>query len=186
MFVMKVVLAGDGSVGKTALRERYLGRGFKSSYVLTVGADFAVKNAKIGNKNFQYQIWDLAGQPRFDSVRGVYYRGCAGALLVFDITRPDSFENLQKWVDEVWRNNGRGMVPIIILGNKSDLQEQFPEHITVEQIEKYTDKLSRETLVRGFAISYMPTSAKIGLNVDQSFELLGSTCLQRESSAIQR
>ena len=99
---MKVCLLGDGAVGKTALRKRYLGKQFSSGYVMTIGADFAVKKTEIntndGTKSVKFQIWDLAGQPRFNSVRELYYKGSHGGLLVFDITRRDSFSNLNSWV----------------------------------------------------------------------------------------
>lgn len=69
---MKIVLAGDGAVGKTAIRERYLGKGFSSNYMMTIGADFALKEAHVREKSIKFQIWDLAGQPRFGTVRSVY------------------------------------------------------------------------------------------------------------------
>ena len=78
--IFKICLLGEGAVGKTALRQRYLGEGFKQSYAMTIGADFAVKRVTIDNQEFISQIWDLAGQVRFSSVREVYYRGAAGAL----------------------------------------------------------------------------------------------------------
>ena len=83
---MKIILAGDGAVGKTSLREQYLGRGFTGQYLQTIGADFALKTDTVAGENVKYQIWDLAGQPRFKTVRSVYYIGAVGALLVFDIT----------------------------------------------------------------------------------------------------
>ena len=100
-FFMKLILCGDGAVGKTAIRERYLGRGFSASYLQTIGADFSTTERTIeisGPKSVQYQIWDLAGQSEFQAVRGTYYEGCFGALMVFDITRPASFENIPKWI----------------------------------------------------------------------------------------
>ena len=72
-FLVKIVLAGDGAVGKTTLRRRYLGEGFQASYMMTIGADFAVKRVDIGGKTITFQIWDLAGQPRFQMVRELYY-----------------------------------------------------------------------------------------------------------------
>ena len=106
-FLMKIVLAGDGAVGKTALRERYLGKGFSSNYMMTIGADFALKEATIREKNIKFQIWDHAGQPRFGTVRSVYYYGCLGALLLFDVTRPDTFTNLENWLEEIFKHNGK-------------------------------------------------------------------------------
>ncbi|MHA1449172.1 MAG: Rab family GTPase [Candidatus Hodarchaeales archaeon] len=178
MFLMKIVLAGDGAVGKTALRERYLGKGFQAKYLMTIGADFALKEASIDNKDLKFQIWDLAGQQRFSAVRSVYYLGCLGALLLFDVTRPETFENLQNWVDELWKNNGKGVIPLVILGNKVDLRDQFPNHVTDEQALSYCEKLSEKTRSEGFEIQYLPTSAKTGLNVAESFDKLGTVYFQ--------
>ena len=98
----KVILAGDGAVGKTSLRKRFMESVFDGQYLMTIGADFSVKeiDVKMGSEKLQVkmQIWDLAGQPRFQEVRSVYYSGVVGAVLVYDVTRPDSFENTTKWL----------------------------------------------------------------------------------------
>ena len=170
---MKIVLAGDGGVGKTALRERYLGRGFQSKYMMTIGADFALKEAAVDTRSIKFQIWDLAGQQRFNAVRSVYYLGCLGALLMFDVTRKESFEACANWIKEIWTNNGKGVIPVVLLGNKADLRDQHPDSISAEMAKRYTVKLSEQTKAHGFDIHYMDTSAKTGLNVAQSFEELG-------------
>jgi small GTP-binding protein len=176
-FLMKIVLAGDGAVGKTALRERYLGKGFSSNYMMTIGADFALKEATIREKNIKFQIWDLAGQPRFGTVRSVYYYGCLGALLLFDVTRPDTFTNLENWLNEIFSHNGKGMIPVVILGNKVDLREQFPNHVTDSQADEFCNNLSKKTMESGFPVKFMPTSAKTGLNVSAAFDMLGNVYL---------
>ncbi|MFX1538626.1 MAG: Rab family GTPase [Promethearchaeota archaeon] len=176
----KVTLLGDGAVGKTALRERYLGQGFSGKYTLTIGADFASKRHKIGNEDLIFQIWDLAGQPRFDSIRGVYYRGAIGALVLFDITRPLSFENIDVWLNELWVNNGKGKVPLVILGNKVDLRKEGdPIQISYEKGLELTERISAETKKEaGFTVSYFETSAKTGQNVTEVFEELGKKILE--------
>ena len=176
-FLMKIVLAGDGAVGKTALRERYLGKGFSSNYMMTIGADFALKEAIIREKSIKFQIWDLAGQPRFGTVRSVYYYGCLGALLVFDVTRPDTFTNLESWIEEIFKHNGKNEIPVVLLGNKADLRDQFPNHVTDSQAEEYAAKLSERTQRAGFPVRYMSTSAKTGLNVSAAFDMLGNVYL---------
>jgi small GTP-binding protein len=172
---MKVCLLGDGAVGKTALRERYLGKQFSSGYVMTIGADFAVKKTKIntavGEKEVKFQIWDLAGQPRFNSVRELYYKGSHGGLLVFDITRRDSFLNLKNWILELYTNSGRGIMPVTILGNKIDLKDQVDEPITVTDTQEFINEL-KQTHNIPFDIPYFETSAKTGENVDKSFSEL--------------
>ncbi len=172
---MKIVLIGDGAVGKTALRQRFLGKGFKEDeYIMTIGADFAVQDTNIDGKTVKYQIWDLAGQPRFSAVRDVYYRGCFGALLVYDVTRPDSFTNCESWIQELWKNSGRGPVPFVLLGNKTDLREHFPNHVTKEKGLQYADELTQKTTEHAFSISYLETSAKTGQNVGLAFDTLGT------------
>ena len=175
-FFMKLILCGDGAVGKTAIRERYLGRGFSASYLQTIGADFSTTERTIeisGPKSVQYQIWDLAGQSEFQAVRGTYYEGCFGALMVFDITRPASFENIPKWIAELTNHSGRGMVPIVLLGNKSDLKEKFPEHVNDNQITIYINNLNEKCRSYGFEVVYLETSALTGKNIDKAFEILG-------------
>ncbi len=176
-FFMKLVLCGDGAVGKTAIRERFLGRGFSSSYLQTIGADFASteKAVEVDNNQYSlnYQIWDLAGQTEFGTVRKTYYEGCFGSLMVFDITRPASFENLPAWINELWENSGRGKVPIVLLGNKSDLKDKFPEHITEKQINQYVSDLNVALGEDKFFVEYLETSALTGQNIERAFDTIG-------------
>jgi small GTP-binding protein len=176
--VLKIVLIGDGGVGKTAIRERYLGKGFKAQYLLTIGADFAMRDDLIENKPIRYQIWDLAGQQRFDAVREVYYKGSVGALLVYDVTRPDSYFNTPKWINELWLNNGRGRVPIVVVANKIDMRELSDDTVSPEQGRIFTDRLSKLTKPEGFSCNYIETSAKTGINIQSSFTLLGENIMK--------
>ncbi|MHA1347857.1 MAG: Rab family GTPase [Candidatus Heimdallarchaeaceae archaeon] len=120
--IFKISLLGEGAVGKTSLRRIYLGESFKEGYMMTIGADFAVKKMSLNHVEYTLQIWDLAGQQRFSAVREVYYRGTAGALLVFDISRPETYEVLPNWLHELIRNNKNRIVPIVLIGNKADLR----------------------------------------------------------------
>jgi small GTP-binding protein len=176
--VIKIVLIGDGGVGKTAIRERYLGKGFKSQYLLTIGADFAMRDDTALGDKIRYQIWDLAGQQRFDAVREVYYKGSVGALLVYDVTRPDSYFNTPKWINELWTNNGRGRVPIIVVANKIDMRELSDDTVSPEQGRVFTDRLSALTKPEGFSCHYMETSAKTGVNIQAAFSLLGENIIK--------
>jgi small GTP-binding protein len=173
MTVYKIVLIGDGGVGKTAIRERYLGKGFKAEYLLTIGADFAMREDEIKGVPIRYQIWDLAGQQRFDSVREVYYKGCVGALLVYDVTRPDSFFNTPKWINELWINNGFGRIPIVVVANKIDIRDLSDDLVSTEQGRVFTEKLSYLTKLEGFDCLFIETSAKMGVNIERAFSMLG-------------
>ena len=167
MPLYKICLLGDGGVGKTSLRERFLGKGFQSGYILTIGADFAVQNLTIRDIQYKFQIWDLAGQQRFSAVRALYYKGSHGAILVFDQTRLDSLYSLDNWKQELYTNVGRE-IPFVILGNKSDL----PGAIDQEQIDQFVKKAHSETQDIPFNLKYLKTSAKSGLNVTEAFEQL--------------
>jgi len=176
--VLKIVLCGDGGVGKTAIRERYLGKGFMSQYLLTIGADFAMRDDKIGTTPIRYQIWDLAGQQRFDAVREVYYKGCVGALLVYDVTRPDSYFNTPKWINELWGNNGRGRIPIVVVANKVDMRDLSDDTVSPEQGRVFTNRLTDLTKSEGFECSYIETSAKTGVNIQSAFALPGTNVMK--------
>jgi len=176
--VLKIVLIGDGGVGKTAIRERYLGKGFKAQYLLTIGADFAMRDDVIRGDSIRYQIWDLAGQQRFDAVREVYYKGSVGALLIYDVTRPDSYFNTPKWINELWTNNGRGRVPIVVVANKIDMRELSDDTVSPEQGRIFTERLTKLTRPEGFDCYYIETSAKTGVNIQAAFTLLGENIMR--------
>ncbi|MFX1283246.1 MAG: Rab family GTPase [Promethearchaeota archaeon] len=165
----KVCLIGDGGVGKTSLRERVLGEDFESTYLLTIGADFAIYQADIDGHIYKFQIWDLSGQQRFDIVRAVYYRGSHGAILVFDQTRPESFSNLENWRKELFTHVNR-RVPFILLGNKCDLRSKIDRNALNEFIEKSEKEFSYAG--NPFSIPYLDTSARTGHNVNEAFETL--------------
>lgn len=179
-YFLKMCLLGDGAVGKTSLRERFMGRGFRNEHMMTIGADFAsyekVIVAPDGTEyNATFQIWDMAGQDTFQSVRQRFFKGSLGALCVFDVTRPQSFQNVTKWVEELWRNNGRGVVPITLLGNKADLRDR--NSVSEQNSLKYAEAISNNTRGKGFAVQYMDTSAKTGLNVEKAFDTIGLTII---------
>lgn len=168
----KICLIGDGGVGKTSLRERLLGEGFESTYLLTIGADFATYEIDIENDHFKFQIWDLAGQQRFDVVRSIYYRGSHGAIMVFDRSRPESFANLEEWKKEMFTHVGR-KIPFIVLGNKSDLECRIDQEALQEFIANSEKEFS--FLKVPFAIPYLDTSARTSHNVEEAFMALART-----------
>ncbi len=134
----------------------------------TIGADFAVKRLE-GNK--VVQIWDLAGQPRFSVVREGYYQGTKGALLVFDIDRPESFYSIPDWISELMENIKRNeIVPLALVGNKADLRTEDGSHqITQAQAIEYATQLSSWAELE---VPYVEASAKTGLNVMSIFEII--------------
>lgn len=136
---------------------------------MTIGADFAVKRVDLDGKEIVAQIWDLAGQLRFQSVREVYYQGATGGLLVFDITRASTFESIPNWITELLENNKNKVVPMVLIGNKSDLRASTPEAISFDAGNDYAKSLSDWSK---FEIPYVETSALSGDNVEAAFVTL--------------
>lgn len=180
-YFLKIVLLGDGAVGKTNIRKNYLGQGFTKDHLMTIGADFAAadKVLQIEEKeyNITFQIWDLAGQGTFNQVRSMYYRGVFGALVVFDVTRKNSFDNLSSWIKELYKNSNRGAVPIVILGNKYDLFDEDEDHVKSVEINDMIELLNKELKDENFNVTYLNTSALTGLNIENAFESLGSNII---------
>lgn len=169
-FVYKVVLIGEGGVGKTNLRRRYMGEGFVAEYLNTVGADFAYFSESVGQDLFKWSIWDLAGQPKFSNVRPVFYAGAFGALLCFDVTRRETFEKLDSWVEELIRHTHSEGTPIVIVACKMDLYDEN-EHINFDEVEGYRKELY-ERLQERFEIYFVKTSSLTGMNVKDAFAML--------------
>jgi small GTP-binding protein len=170
--LFKVVLMGDGSVGKTSLRRTYMGEGFRANYMITIGADFAVKKMQLaGGHDVSIQIWDLAGQEHFKSVRSTFYKGAQGALAVYSTVERGSFDNLMNWVDECWTNAGK-KIPVVLIANKTDLRDQFKDNPVMAQTIVTTEEgqaLANKIASQGVVTSFLETSAKTGLNVEAAF-----------------
>ena len=158
--IFKVVLIGDSGVGKTNLLSRYLKDDFSFDSKTTVGVEFGAKKLEIKGVNIKVQIWDTAGQERFRSITNAYYKGAKGALLVYDITRRETFENINKWVPEL-KQGGDKDLNIILVGNKSDL---------VNERKVSTEEGSKKAEL--YNLGFIETSACKSTNVDQAFNIM--------------
>ena len=159
-FIFKIVLIGDSGVGKTNILSRYLTDKFSSTTQPTVGVEFGSKIVKKGEKLIKLQIWDTAGQERYKSITSAYYKGAKGALVVYDISRKSTFDNVDKWINEL-KNNGSEDVFILLVGNKSDLNDQ--REISEEEVKKKAEV---------YNIAFCETSALKGNNIEFAFESL--------------
>jgi Ras-related protein Rab-11A len=174
---IKICLLGDGGVGKTSIRQRFLGQGFNSTYVETIGADFSKKIVFIDETELILQIWDLAGQSRYDSVRSLYYTGVRGALIVYDLSRPTSLENVPKWIEELLNHTFQA-IPIVLIGNKSDLLYELDDK-TKESVRKMVTEIKKKLRANtSVAVHSIETSAKTGENINRAFTLLGKSLLR--------
>ncbi|TFF93660.1 GTP-binding protein, partial [Candidatus Thorarchaeota archaeon] len=173
----KVCLIGDGYVGKTSIRQEYLGKGFKASYIPTLGVDFAQKSLVYDDVETQLVIWDIAGQPLFQSLRKRYYQGCGGLILVYSVVDRTSFDNASKWLVEAYGFMGE-LPPLIVAGNKIDLRPNRPpeETVTPEEGQVFTEKFSAKLNTPAI---FIETSALTGENIDDAFQELTGMMVER-------
>lgn len=123
-FLFKFIIIGDSSVGKSCLLLRFTEGRYKTEHEPTLGVEFGSKNIKVADQVIKIQIWDTAGQESFKSITRSYYKGSIAALIVYDITRRESFESISKWLHEV-RSHSHEKVEIVLIGNKSDLNHKY-------------------------------------------------------------
>lgn len=156
--IYKMVIVGDSGVGKTGLLSRYIKNEFDPQSKATVGIEFSNKQLDIDGQVVKVQIWDTAGQERFRSLTSSYYRGSQCALVVYDVTREETFEHVDKWVSDL-RSFGGGKIVIMLIGNKSDLKEE--RTVSIEQ---------GQNKANGLNILFIEASALNSENVANAFE----------------
>ncbi len=155
-YIFKIVLIGDTSVGKSCLLTRFADDQFTENYVTTIGVDFRFKTMIVMDKIIKVQVWDTAGQERYRSITNTYYRGAKGILIVFDLTNPESFNNIENWINEVTVFTGKDVI-IMCLGNKSDLKKEINKN-TIDEFKKKTK------------LEIINVSAKTGDGVEDAFK----------------
>jgi len=156
-YLFKVVLIGDSGVGKSNLLSRFTRNEFSLESKSTIGVEFAARSVSVDGKSIKAQIWDTAGQERYRAITSAYYRGAVGALLVYDITRHVTFENVERWYKELKDHTDVNIV-VMLVGNKADLL-----HLRAVSIEEGKSFAEREGLY------FMETSALDSTNVENSF-----------------
>lgn len=153
----KVVLLGEGCVGKTSLVLRYCEGKFNDKHITTLQASFLNKKLNVGGKRVNLSIWDTAGQERFHALGPIYYRDSNGAILVYDITDEDSFAKVKNWVKELRKMLGEDIC-LCIAGNKIDLEKN--RHVSHEEAEEYARQVNAK---------HINTSAKLNRGIDEVF-----------------
>jgi len=156
-YLFKYIIIGDTGVGKSCLLLQFTDKRFRPVHDLTIGVEFGARMVNIDEKSIKLQIWDTAGQESFRSITRSYYRGAAGALLVYDITRRDTFNHLTRWLEEALQNGNKNMT-IMLIGNKSDLEHR--RQVTAEEGEQFAKE---------HGLIFFETSAKTATNVEEAF-----------------
>eukprot|EP00931_Biecheleriopsis_adriatica_P077259 TRINITY_DN5085_c0_g1_i3.p1 TRINITY_DN5085_c0_g1~~TRINITY_DN5085_c0_g1_i3.p1 ORF type:complete len:212 (+),score=45.75 TRINITY_DN5085_c0_g1_i3:99-734(+) len=173
--LLKVIILGDSSVGKTSLMNQYVNKKFTQQYKATIGADFLTKEVMIDEKLVTLQIWDTAGQEKFQSLGVAFYRGADCCVLVHDLTAPKTFESLESWRDEFLIQAGPrdpDNFPFVVLGNKADLESK--RKVTRARAEQWCKSKND--------IPYYETSALTAQNVEEAFQEIARRALKQDKA----
>ena len=157
-YLCKYIIIGDGGVGKSNLLLRYAHGQFNPEYQVTIGVEFGIKDVDIGNNTFRIQIWDTAGQENFKSITRSYFKNSICAIICYDITKKESFDNVTSWIEDC-KTQCYKSVHMVLVGNKTDLNER--RVVSTDEGKELADKLG---------ISFYETSAKTGENVEKVFQ----------------
>jgi small GTP-binding protein len=158
-YKFKILLVGAAAVGKTSLIERFVKSQFATDYKITVGVSILTKDVEYDPGNFAtLSIWDIGGQEKFSFIRTTFYKGSHGALLVFDLSRADTWDAIKNWKAEV--NQFAGDIPVVLIGNKVDLLESVGLVLDRDECRAYAEDIGS---------IYIETSAKVGQNVEDGF-----------------
>ncbi|KAI3448365.1 hypothetical protein Pfo_005030 [Paulownia fortunei] len=159
-YLFKVVLIGDSGVGKSNLLSRFTRNEFCLESKSTIGVEFATRTLQVEGRTVKAQIWDTAGQERYRAITSAYYRGALGALLVYDVTKPTTFENVSRWLKEL-RDHADSNIVIMLIGNKTDLKHL--RAVATEDAQGFAEKEG---------LSFIETSALEATNVEKAFQTI--------------
>lgn len=157
-YVFKVVLIGDSAVGKSQLLNRFARNEFTLDSKATIGVEFQTRTIVVDQKTVKAQIWDTAGQERYRAVTSAYYRGAVGAMLVYDITKRQTFDHIARWLEEL-RSHADNNIVIMLVGNKTDLGTL--RAVPTEDAKEFAEKEG---------LFFLETSALEASNVDSAFQ----------------
>ena len=166
----KVIIIGDTNVGKSNILTRYLKDEFSSNTKSTVGVELGIKFLKIKNIKAKIQIWDTAGQERYKAITSSYFKGSNGCFIVYDITNEASFDNVEKWYEQIQSETSKE-IPIVLVGNKCDLEDE--RKVPTEKAKEKAENLK---------CAFFETSALKGLNIDKIFEELVNTIYEKTAN----
>lgn len=168
--MITVTLIGEPGTGKTSIRKQFLGESFSGNQSMSIGATYKFTNIAIQNKPIKLRICDIAGQQSFEFVRQNYMNRSNGALLIFDITNIESFKKVTEWATEFLIVNPDKQIPILVVGNKSDLAQE--RKVRLKDVEYFLKTVENNKILEKNIIGYIEASAKTGDNVSNIFSKL--------------
>jgi small GTP-binding protein len=162
----QLLIIGDSTVGKTSMLSRYVEDKFNSQFLATAGIDFFTKDEIFNNKKVRIKVWDTAGQERYKSLTNAFFRNAQGVILVYDVNKAETFENLKYWLQSINSNLGeKTEIKKIIIGNKIDLQRE----VSKEEAEAFAEQNK---------VNYFETSAKLNQGISESIRYLAEEILK--------
>ncbi|CAK85799.1 unnamed protein product (macronuclear) [Paramecium tetraurelia] len=169
-YLFKFILIGDTGVGKSCLLLQFIDKRFRQKHEVTIGVEFGARMIEIDGQNIKLQIWDTAGQESFRSITRSYYRSAAGAIIVYDITKRETFENISRWLEEA-KQNGNPKLTFTLVGNKSDLEAD--RQVSFEEGQEFA---------RNHGVDFVEVSAKTANNVEEVFLKTAQQILEKINS----
>jgi small GTP-binding protein len=167
-------MCGDYSVGKTTFVKQFLGGDVLNGYKATVGVDIGRKAFNINSDEITFQIWDLSGQQTFSPIRKQFYSNTNGGILIYDISRRETYDNILNWTDEMLEQTGK--IPIVLVANKIDLKDQIEDTVTASEGKSLSEIISRQTAIE---TPFIEASALYQKNNLEPFYHLARTILSR-------
>lgn len=166
-YAYKLILGGDGAVGKTSMAHRFVEDAFESDYLSTIGTSIMKKECEFSEleSKVRFVIWDLAGQSQFARVRQSYVANAEAGILVFDVTRRETYDNIKQWHKEILKFTDE--IVLILVGNKIDLSDS-----------RVVSKEDGEVLAQQLGLSYIESSAKTGENIEEAFRMIALQILK--------
>ena len=171
-YLFKFIIVGNSGVGKSSSLLQFTDKRFTIEHDITIGVEFGSRILEIDDKIIKIQIWDTAGQEYFRSITRSYYRSSVGVILVYDITKRDTFNHLVSWLEEI-KQSAPLNISIILVGNKSDLG--YKRQVTFEEGKKFADD---------HGVQFLETSAKKGIHIDEAFITLARNIIQKIDSGV--
>jgi Ras-related protein Rab-2A len=169
-YLFKLIVIGDTGVGKSCVVLQFIENKTRTTHDVTIGVEFGVRILEVKEKKIKLQIWDTAGQENFRSITRSYYRGAIGALLVYDITRRESFTHVKSWLQEV-KSNGNPHMQILLVGNKNDLES--------ERVVSYEEG---ESTAKENGLGFIEINTRNYSKVEATFKMITETILSKIES----
>ena len=172
-----ICLLGDNGVGKTSLLRTFSYQKIPVEHLETYGVDIGLRSFIYHNYSIRFHICGIPCHHKYEQVRKTYYHDAQTAIIIYDVsdTNMNLYDRIIYWAEEFWINNGKGVIPIILAGNKIDLRKEHIDTITYFEGKKLAEKISSE---KGVEVSFIEISAKTRKNISKTVELLAGLLFQ--------